>query len=101
MTNPELIERVANAISTSKDAGAFYNDWRDWEYEAIAAIATVRSYDCEVGPSEAEIEEALDGYCEEGWRDSSYINLEMERRDMNAGLRAAAVERQRRDGEGE
>jgi hypothetical protein len=97
MTNPELIERVADAIRTSKDAGAFFNDWRDWEYEAIAAIATVRSYDCEVGPSEAEIDAAGPEVLQSNW---DIVQLRPWHYDLvKLGLDAAAVERQRRDGE--
>jgi hypothetical protein len=71
MTNPELIERVANAIKYSRS-----DEQGGWNYAAIAAIAAVRSYDCEVGPSEAEIDAARGAILSTG--------------DFRKGLRLAA-----------
>jgi hypothetical protein len=99
----ELVERVAEAIYESTRAHLMTvfrvpAATASWEFEdakgrrpfldqARAAIAAVRAWDVERGPSEAEIEAALLVF--------SYADLTD---SLNQGLQAAAVERARGEG---
>lgn len=115
----DLIERVARAIDPEAweidDLNGY--SWAERriirerriksQSQATAAIRDVREFDCERGPSEAEIEAGCSGIYEWWGHDPSEGDATVAhyhgpyRHAVGAGLRAAAVERKRQWEEGE
>ena len=108
----DLVERVREALYYANPIKVFDNDgstighllwfeardvpfWAPTEEEARAAIAEVRRFDVERGPSDAEIEKAVVGSWE---RDGAYRadtkTRQLLLRDMTTALKAAAKVRQ-------
>lgn len=98
----ELIERVEAAIREAYVASGGIESEAALSDVSIAAISAVRSFDCERGPSEAEIDLAFGWITEDP--SAGYVDVDdvrIYRAEIESGLRDAAIERKRQWKEGD